>query len=77
MLVFQNGVLKRMLGSKRDEIIVGWRKLHNEKLHNTNIMFLEIIYHLVPIYNIVLYIFQNTTFRRLDSVSVSLSIQPN
>jgi hypothetical protein len=32
--VFENRVLRRILGSKRDEIIVEWRKLHNEKLHN-------------------------------------------
>jgi hypothetical protein len=27
-------MLKRIFRLKRDEIIVGWRKLHNEKLHN-------------------------------------------
>jgi hypothetical protein len=27
-------VLKRILGPKRDEVIGGWRKLHNEGLHN-------------------------------------------
>jgi hypothetical protein len=27
-------VLRRIFGSKRDEIIGGWRKLHNEELHN-------------------------------------------
>jgi hypothetical protein len=26
--VFENRVLRRILGSKRDEIIRGWRKLH-------------------------------------------------
>jgi hypothetical protein len=32
--VFQNKVLRRIFGLKRDEIIGGWRKLHNEELHN-------------------------------------------
>jgi hypothetical protein len=27
-------VLKRILGSKREEVTGGWRKLHNEELHN-------------------------------------------
>jgi hypothetical protein len=27
--VFENRVLRRMLGPKRDEVIGGWRKLHN------------------------------------------------
>jgi hypothetical protein len=32
--VFENSVLRRILGSKRDEETGGWRKLHNEELHN-------------------------------------------
>jgi hypothetical protein len=32
--VFKNGVLRRIFGPKRDEVIGGWRKLHNEELHN-------------------------------------------
>jgi hypothetical protein len=32
--VFENRVLRRIFGSKRDEVIGGWRKLHNEELHN-------------------------------------------
>jgi hypothetical protein len=32
--VFVNRVLRRIFGPERDEIIGGWRKLHNEKLHN-------------------------------------------
>jgi hypothetical protein len=31
--VFENRVLRRIFGPKRDEMI-GWRKLHNEELHN-------------------------------------------
>jgi hypothetical protein len=27
-------VLRRMFGSKRDDVTGGWRKLHNEELHN-------------------------------------------
>jgi hypothetical protein len=26
--------LRRILGLKRDELIGGWRKLHNEEVHN-------------------------------------------
>jgi hypothetical protein len=32
--VFVNSVLRRIFGSKRDEVTGGWRKLHNEELHN-------------------------------------------
>jgi hypothetical protein len=32
--VFENRVLRRIFGTKRDEVIGGWRKLHNEELHN-------------------------------------------
>jgi hypothetical protein len=28
--VFENRVLRRIFGPKRDEMIGGWRKLHNE-----------------------------------------------
>jgi hypothetical protein len=31
--VFQNRVLRRIFGPKRDEVTGGWRKLHNEELH--------------------------------------------
>jgi hypothetical protein len=32
--VFENRVLKRIFGPKRDEVVGGSRKLHNEELHN-------------------------------------------
>jgi PAS domain-containing protein len=32
--VFENRVLRRIFGSKRDEVTGGWRKLYNEELHN-------------------------------------------
>jgi hypothetical protein len=32
--VFENKVLRRIFGPKRDEVIGGWRKLHNEQLHD-------------------------------------------
>jgi hypothetical protein len=32
--VFENRVLRRIFGPKRDEVTGGWRKLHNEELHN-------------------------------------------
>jgi hypothetical protein len=31
--VFENRVLRRIFGPKRDEVTGGWRKLHNEELH--------------------------------------------
>jgi hypothetical protein len=31
--VFENGMLRRIFRPKKDELIGGWRKLHNE-LHN-------------------------------------------
>jgi hypothetical protein len=34
--VFENKVLATIFGLKRDEIIGGWRQLHNEELHNLN-----------------------------------------
>jgi hypothetical protein len=32
--VLENRVLRRIFGPKRDEVIGGLRKLHNEVLHN-------------------------------------------
>jgi hypothetical protein len=32
--VFENRVLRRIFGPKRDEVIGGWRELHDEKLRN-------------------------------------------
>jgi hypothetical protein len=32
--VLENRVLRRIFGSERDEVTGGWRKLHNEELHN-------------------------------------------
>ena len=32
--VFDNGVLRRMFGSKRDEVTREWRKVHNEELND-------------------------------------------
>jgi hypothetical protein len=34
MFVFENRVLRKIFGPKRDEVIGGWRKLHNKELHN-------------------------------------------
>jgi hypothetical protein len=34
--VFENRVLRRIFGPKRYEVTGGWRKLHNEELHNLN-----------------------------------------
>jgi hypothetical protein len=32
--VSENSVLRRIFGPKRYGVAVGWRKLHNEELHN-------------------------------------------
>jgi len=32
--VFENSVLRRIFGSKRDEVTGEWRKVHNKKLNN-------------------------------------------
>jgi hypothetical protein len=29
-----NRVLKRTFGRKREEVVEGWRRMHNEELHN-------------------------------------------
>jgi hypothetical protein len=31
--VFENKVLRRMFGPKREEVVGDWRRLHNEELH--------------------------------------------
>jgi hypothetical protein len=31
---FENRVLRRIFGPKRDKMTGGWRKLHNEELHD-------------------------------------------
>jgi hypothetical protein len=32
--VFENRVLRKISGPKTDKMVDGWRKLHNEELHN-------------------------------------------
>jgi hypothetical protein len=32
--VFENRVLRRIFGSKRDDVMGEWRKLHNEEFHD-------------------------------------------
>jgi hypothetical protein len=34
--VFENRVLRRIFGWKRNEVTGDWRKLHNQELHNLN-----------------------------------------
>jgi hypothetical protein len=31
--VFENKVLRRIFGPKREEVAEGWRRMHNEELH--------------------------------------------
>jgi hypothetical protein len=33
-MVFENRVLRRIFGPRRDEVTGEWRKLHNEELHD-------------------------------------------
>jgi hypothetical protein len=35
--VLLNRVLRKIFGPKRDEVEGGWRELHNEKLHTSNL----------------------------------------
>jgi hypothetical protein len=32
--MFENRMLRRIFGPKREEVMGGWRRLHNEELHN-------------------------------------------
>jgi hypothetical protein len=32
--LFENRVLRRMLGPNHEEVAGGWRRLYNEELHN-------------------------------------------
>jgi hypothetical protein len=32
--VFENRVLRRIFGCKREGVAEGWRRLHNEQLHD-------------------------------------------
>jgi hypothetical protein len=32
--VFENRVLRRVFGPRMDGVTGGWRKLHNEEMHN-------------------------------------------
>jgi hypothetical protein len=34
LIAFENRVLRRIFGPKRNEMVGGCRKLHNEELHN-------------------------------------------
>jgi hypothetical protein len=34
LVVFENRALRRLFGPKRGEVAGGWRRLHNEELHN-------------------------------------------
>jgi hypothetical protein len=32
--VYENRVLRRIFGTKKEEVMGNWKRLHNEKLHN-------------------------------------------
>jgi hypothetical protein len=34
--LFENRVLRRIFGPKKDDVTGGWRKLHDEELHNSH-----------------------------------------
>jgi hypothetical protein len=35
--MFENKMLRRIFGSESVEVIGGWRKMHNEELHNLHL----------------------------------------
>jgi len=35
-MLFENGLLTRLFGSKKDEVTGEWRKLHNKELSDLN-----------------------------------------
>jgi hypothetical protein len=35
--VYENRVLRRIFGPKREEVAGGWRRLQNEELHNLHV----------------------------------------
>jgi hypothetical protein len=39
--VFENGVLRKIFVPKREEVAGGWRRLHNEELHNSSSSFIK------------------------------------
>jgi hypothetical protein len=41
LVVFENRVLRRISGPKRDEVTGEWRKPHNEELHDLRQVLLE------------------------------------
>jgi hypothetical protein len=45
--VSENRVLRRIFGPKREEVAGGWRRLHNEELHNlyASLNIVRVIYH--------------------------------
>jgi len=36
--VSDNRVLRKISGPKREEVVGGWRRLHNEELHNLHVL---------------------------------------
>jgi hypothetical protein len=50
--VFENRMLRRIFGPKRNEVTRGWRKLHNEEFHNMHFSSNVISYgKVVPVLN--------------------------
>jgi hypothetical protein len=42
--VFENRVLRKVFGPKRDEVIGEWRKLHNEELNDLYCLFVVFVF---------------------------------
>jgi hypothetical protein len=36
-MVSENRVFRKILGPRREEVVGGWRKLHNEELHQVSL----------------------------------------
>jgi hypothetical protein len=41
--MFENRVLRRLFGPKRDEVTEGWKKLYNKELHEARRRFARIM----------------------------------
>jgi hypothetical protein len=39
--VYENRVLRKIFGPKRDEVMAGWGRPHNEELHNLGVQVKE------------------------------------
>jgi hypothetical protein len=65
--VFENRVLRRMFGPKRDQVTGEWRKLHNEVLND-----LYSLPNIVRVVTTSLWLYQNLQLGWLSEILVTL-----